>query len=232
MTRILIVEDEAIIAADLNMILSKRGYDCDQTDNAIEAMSLLTKNDYQLFLLDIFISGDTDGVDLAGQIRKKSDNPLIFLTSYYDNQTLDRVKEVKPEAYIVKPFEERNLIANIELALYRHKKPVATSPNLDKIFVKDQSELVALNPTDITYVEADDNYAKVVANAKTYVLSHPIKKVEENLGKLPFARVHKSFIVNLTKVTSIQEGYVFLGTEKIPMGRTYRQPFMNALTIL
>lgn len=232
MTRILIVEDEAIIAADLNMILSKRGYDCDQTDNAIEAMSLLAKNDYQLFLLDIFISGDTDGVDLAGQIRKKSDNPLIFLTSYYDNQTLDRVKEVKPEAYIVKPFEERNLIANIELALYRHKKPVTTSPNLDKIFVKDQSELVALNPTDITYVEADDNYAKVVANAKTYVLSHPIKKVEENLGKLPFARVHKSFIVNLTKVTSIQEGFVFLGTEKIPMGRTYRQPFMNALTIL
>tara|TARA_Y100001972_G_scaffold128916_1_gene192674 strand:- start:4866 stop:5564 length:699 start_codon:yes stop_codon:yes gene_type:complete len=232
MTRILIVEDEAIIAADLNMILSKRGYDCDQTDNAIEAMSLIAKNDYQLFLLDIFISGDTDGVDLAGQIRKKSDSPLIFLTSYYDNQTLDRVKEVKPEAYIVKPFEERNLIANIELALYRHKKPVATSPNLDKIFVKDQSELVALDPTDITYVEADDNYAKVVANAKTYVLSHPIKKVEENLGKLPFARVHKSFIVNLTKVTSIQEGYVFLGTEKIPLGRTYRQPFMNALTIL
>ncbi|MEQ8337989.1 MAG: response regulator [Cyclobacteriaceae bacterium] len=232
MTRILIVEDEAIIAADLNMILSKRGYDCDQTDNAIEAMSLLAKNDYQLFLLDIFISGDTDGVDLAGQIRKKSDNPLIFLTSYYDNQTLDRVKEVKPEAYIVKPFEERNLIANIELALYRHKKPVTTSHNLDKIFVKDQSELVALDPTDITYVEADDNYAKVVANAKTYVLSHPIKKVEENLGKLPFARVHKSFIVNLTKVTSIQEGFVFLGTEKIPMGRTYRQPFMNALTIL
>ncbi len=232
MTRILIVEDEAIIAADLNMILSKRGYDCDQTDNAIEAMSLIAKNDYQLFLLDIFISGDTDGVDLAGQIRKKSDSPLIFLTSYYDNQTLDRVKEVKPEAYIVKPFEERNLIDNIELALYRHKKPVATSPNLDKIFVKDQSELVALDPTDITYVEADDNYAKVVANAKTYVLSHPIKKVEENLGKLPFARVHKSFIVNLTKVTSIQEGYVFLGTEKIPLGRTYRQPFMNALTIL
>ena len=232
MTRILIVEDEAIIAADLTMILEKRGYTCDQTDNAIEAMALIAKNDYHLFLLDIFISGDTDGVDLAGQIRKKSESPLLFLTSYYDNQTLDRVKEIKPEAYIVKPFEERNLIANIELALYRHRKPVSSSPTLDKIFVKDQSELVALDPTEITYVEADDNYAKVVANSKTYLLSHPIKKVEENLGKLPFARVHKSFIVNLTKVTSIQEGYVFLGTEKIPLGRTYRQPFMSALTIL
>ena len=232
MTRILIVEDEAIIAADLNMILSKRGYDCDQTDNAIEAMTLIAKNDYQLFLLDIFISGDTDGVELACQIRKKSESPLLFLTSYYDNQTLDRVKEVKPEAYIVKPFEERNLIANIELALFRHKRPKSASPELDKIFVKDQSELVALDPTEITFVEADDNYAKVVANEKTYVLSHPIKKVEENLGKLPFARVHKSFIVNLTKVTSIQEGYVFLGTQKIPLGRTYRQPFMSALTIL
>ncbi|MBV6640045.1 MAG: response regulator [Cyclobacteriaceae bacterium] len=232
MTRILVVEDEAIIAADLNMILTKRGYTCDQTDNAIEALELIAKNDYQLFLMDIFISGDTDGVDLARQIRKRNDRPLLFLTSYYDNQTLDRVKEIKPEAYIVKPFEERNLIANIELALYRHKRPVSSSPSLDKIFVKDQSELVALDPTDITYVEADDNYARVVANSKTYLLSHPIKKVEENLGKLPFARVHKSFIVNLTKVTSIQEGFVFLGTEKIPLGRTYRQPFMSALTIL
>ena len=100
-------------------------------------------------MLDIFISGDTDGVDLAGQIRKKSDSPLIFLTSYYDNQTLDRVKEVKPEAYIVKPFEERNLIANIELALYRHKKPVATSPNLDKIFVKD--DWIDVKITNIRY---------------------------------------------------------------------------------
>ncbi len=232
MTRILIVEDEAIIAADLNMILSKRGYACDQTDNAVEAMEFIARNDYQLFLLDIFISGDTDGVDLASQIRKKTDKPLLFLTSYYDNQTLGRVKDIKPEAYIVKPFEERNLVANIELALYRHNRPVVNSPSSDKIFVKDQNELVALDPKDITYIEADDNYAKVVANARTYVLSHPIKKVEENLGQLPFARVHKSFIVNLTKVTSIQEGYVFLGTEKIPLGRTFRQSFMSALTIL
>ncbi|XOV93254.1 MAG: LytR/AlgR family response regulator transcription factor [Bacteroidota bacterium] len=232
MTRILIVEDEAIIAADLKMILEKRGYSCDHTDHAIEAMELMTKNDYKLFLLDIFISGDMDGVDLARQIRKKVDKPLLFLTSYYDNQTLERVKEIKPEAYIVKPFEERNLVANIELALFRHNRPIDSNQSLDKLFVRDQSELVAIDPKDISYVEADDNYAKVVVGSKTYILSHPIKKVEENLGVLPFARVHKSFIVNLNKVTSIQEGYVFLGTDKIPLGRTYRQTFMNALTIL
>lgn len=232
MTKILVVEDEVIIAADLKMILEKRGYHCDHTDHAEKAMMLMNKNSYQLVLLDIFISGDVDGVDLAKQIRSQFEIPLIFLTSYYDNQTLERVKAIKPEAYIVKPFEERNLIANVELALYRfNQTKVATLP-VEKLFVKDQAEFVALESTNILYVEADDNYARVIADDKTYTLSHPIKKVEANLSDLPFIRVHRSYIINLAKVTSIHEGFIFLGEVKVPLGRKYKQDFMNALTVL
>ncbi len=232
MTRILIVEDEAIIAADLKIILEKRGYACDQADNATSALALIANNEYQLFLLDIFISGGRDGITLAGDIRQKNNRPIIFITSYYDNQTLDRVKEIKPEAYIVKPFEERNLIANIELALYRYHRPSALNVNVEKLFVKDNSELIALDPREIAYVVADDNYSRVHTEEKVYLLSHPIKRVEESLLTLPFVRVHKSYIVNLSRVTSIQEGFIFLGALKVPLGRTFRQDFMRALTIL
>ena len=209
------------------------GYECLHTDQASEALTLMRQHEFDLFLLDIFITGELDGVELAHEVRAKSDSPLIFITSYFDAQTLDRVKPIKPEAYIVKPFEERNLTANIELALYHHRKPKnPTTVGPDKVFIKDQGELIALNPEEIIYIEADDNYSNIHTIEKRYLLSHPIKRIEEKVQNLPFVRVHKSYIVNLTKVTSIQEGFIFLGESRIPLGRTYRQDFMNALTIL
>ena len=232
MTKILIVEDEAVIAADLRVILEKLGYECHEADKGIEALHLINKVNFDLFLLDISISGEMDGVELAGKIRSQSKSPLIFITSYFDHQTLDRVKSIKPEAYIVKPFEERNLTVNIELALFHSKSNTGKKINAEKLFVKDQNELIALPPEEILFIEADDNYSKVFTVERQYLLSHPIIRVEEKLVDQSFIRVHKSFIVNLNKVTSIQEGYIFISEHKIPLGRTYRQGFMDALTIL
>ena len=232
MTKILIVEDEAIIAADLRVILERLGYECYEADNGMDALHLINKINFDLFLLDISISGEMDGVELAGKVRSQSKKPLIFITSYFDHQTLERVKSIKPEAYIVKPFEERNLVVNIELALFRSKPHTEKNIRAEKLFVKDQNELIALPPQEILFIEADDNYSKVFTVERQYLLSHPIIRVEEKLVDQSFIRVHKSFIVNLNKVTSIQEGYIFISEHKIPRGRTYRQGFMDALTIL
>lgn len=227
---ILIVEDEPLIADDIAGTLSDKGYGImGPVDNADEASALLSKSKPSLVLLDIQIKGSRDGVQFASEVRTKHKLPFIFITSFYDRPTLDRAKATEPQAYILKPFDERDLLINVEMALYKHRKPPLSS---EKFFVKDKTEMVALDAKDILYVEAFDNYAKVFTARQSYIISHTLKQVEENLSSKSFLRVHRSYIVNFEKVTSINETNICLGLVKIPLAQSYRQELMERITLL
>lgn len=117
LTRILIVEDESIVALDLQRRLIRLGYDVPRVaashDQALKAVSETCPH---IVLMDINISGDIDGIDTAVKI----DLPVIFLTAYSEEKTLERAKVAKPYGYLVKPFSERELHATIQMALERH----------------------------------------------------------------------------------------------------------------
>lgn len=118
--RILIVEDEAIIAAEIAAILEDLGYTvAGQVRNGDKALDLLASLQPDLALLDITIKGSLSGIDLAKIIQKKYDFPYIFLTSHADIQTLNQAKETLPYGYIVKPFTENDLRSTIEIALFK-----------------------------------------------------------------------------------------------------------------
>lgn len=121
-TRILVVEDEIIIARDIRATLERLGYDVLATVPSGEA-AVVAAADMQpdLVLMDIMLRGDMDGIEAAEQIRSRHDIPVIFLTSFADDKTLERAKITEPFGYILKPFEERELATNIELALYKHE---------------------------------------------------------------------------------------------------------------
>src|SRR5689334_9029196 len=119
--RIFIVEDERIVAEDLKMMLERLGFkvvgSAARGDEAIEKMEA-TKP--QLVLMDIRIQGSLDGIDVAEHVVTQFDIPVIYLTAYADEITVDRAKGTLPAGYILKPFEERSLKTTIDLALYRH----------------------------------------------------------------------------------------------------------------
>jgi PAS domain S-box-containing protein len=118
--RILIVEDELIVAHSIQMRLEHYGYDVVGLANSgDEAISSLEQTAPELILMDIRLSGALDGIRAAEQIRKLWDIPIIFLTAYSDDETLARAKITEPFGYIIKPFETRELVNNIEIALYR-----------------------------------------------------------------------------------------------------------------
>lgn len=235
MSLILIVEDDPIIAADLRMIVQNLGHACQVTDNGVEAEKLILGNKFDLCMLDISIAGEKDGIDVATFIRSSQSTPIIFLTSYFDTQTLDRVRWINPEAFIVKPFEERNLIVNIELAMFKARNQTAeravAAPH-QKLFVKHSGELQAVDINDILYLEAEDNYSYVHTSDAKYLLSYTMKSLEEKISSGDFFRIHRSFVVNLNRVTSIQEGFVFLDKLKLPLSRTYRAEFVKAIKVL
>jgi len=227
---VLIVEDEPLIADDIAGTLKDNGYDIiGPVDNADEASALLSKVKPNLVLLDIQIKGNRDGVQFASEIRTKHKLPFIFITSFYDRATLERAKATEPQGYIVKPFDENDLLINVEMALYKYRKPLLTS---DKIFVKDKNEMIALQARDILYAEAFDNYTKVFTDKQHYIISHTLKQVEEKLSPKSFVRVHRSYLVNFEKVTSINESVICLGLIKIPLGQSFRQELMERITLL
>lgn len=136
--RILIIEDEALIAVDIEMCLQAMGYEVvGKAGNGDIALDLFASKKPDLALLDITIQGSLSGIDLAKVIRKKYNFPYVFLTSHSDIGTLNQVKETLPYGYIVKPFTENDLRSAIELALYKFESE-NTSLFPDKVKLEQQ----------------------------------------------------------------------------------------------
>ena len=122
MTKILVVEDEVLIARDLQSSLGKLGYEVPEIAiSGEEALQKAAEIQPDLVLMDIHLKGDMDGVDAAAHIQNRSQTPLIYLTAYADEPTLQRAKLTQPYGYLLKPFQERELKTTIEIALYKHQ---------------------------------------------------------------------------------------------------------------
>ena len=125
---IYIVEDEPLIAETIKVILEEGGYTiCGESDNAKEAIFDIESKKPDLILADIMLEGELDGIEMMQHLNKKITTPFIFLTSLSDAETLERVKSCNPSGFIVKPFNENTILANIELALHKHQ---ANSPSI------------------------------------------------------------------------------------------------------
>jgi PAS domain S-box-containing protein len=120
--KILIVEDEGIEALDMQQRLEALGYAVsDIVSTGEEAVKKAAESRPNLILMDIMLQGAIDGVTAAEQIHSRFDIPIIYLTAYADEKTLQRAKITEPYGYIVKPFQERELHITIDMALYKHK---------------------------------------------------------------------------------------------------------------
>jgi signal transduction histidine kinase len=123
--QILIVEDEAIIADTLATRLTKMGYQVvDTIDTGEDAIEISIQKKPDLVLMDIMLAGDMDGIEAAQRIYHILSIPIVFLTAYADEKTLEKAKITKPFGYIVKPFKEQELKATIEIALSRHQAEI------------------------------------------------------------------------------------------------------------
>ncbi len=120
--KILVVEDENIVALEIKKRLQKLGYIVPSVASTGEdAISKVEGILPDLVLMDIMLKGEIDGIDAAGEIRKRFNIPVVYLTAYSDEETLQRAKLTEPYGYILKPFEENDLRTTIEIALYRHQ---------------------------------------------------------------------------------------------------------------
>lgn len=152
--RILIVEDEKIISLDLQRRLEKFEYNvvglCTTGTEAVEKTGELLPD---IILMDIMLAGDVDGIDAAKLIKDQYQIPVIFLTAYADEKTLERAKMAEPFGYILKPFKEKELYTTIDIALYKHK--------VDKTLKRQERRFSAILHSIADGIIATDNEKKI-----------------------------------------------------------------------
>ncbi len=121
-TKILVVEDERIVGEDIKRSLESLGYSVTQVvSSGQDAMAAIDQTRPDLILMDIVIQGDLTGIETADRIRSSYDIPVVYLTAYADDKTLERAKITEPYGFILKPFDDRELHSIIEMALYKHQ---------------------------------------------------------------------------------------------------------------
>lgn len=126
--RILIVENQSIIAKDLEKILEKLGYAVSaMAFSGEEAIRKAEEDRPDLVLTEVVLDGKMDGIEAASHIYSRFSIPVIFLTAVSDSKTIERAKVIEPYGYIIKPFEEESLHATLEMALHKHRMQVSKS---------------------------------------------------------------------------------------------------------
>jgi DNA-binding LytR/AlgR family response regulator len=178
------------------------------------------------------------GIEAADQIKQKLNIPVIFLTAYADESTLNKAKITEPYGYIIKPFKEIDLHTSIEMALYKHEKNkdilkerdflyslVEGKDSSDILFVKSNQKLVKVKTNEIFFVEALKDYVTINTVNARYTIHSTMKDIEKKLPSNEFVRVHRSFIVRLDKIVAIDHSNVILEDDKkeIPIGGSYKE---------
>ncbi|MFB1021723.1 MAG: response regulator [Vicingaceae bacterium] len=244
--KILIVEDEAIVAKDISVCLEKIGYEVLASFSKGEkALTFLEENTPDLVLMDIMLAGNISGIDASARIKKDYDIPVVFLTAYADEKTIERAKITEPYGYVIKPFKEIDLRTSIEMALYKFKKEKEKFAGVESssfknapisseyIYVKFNSKLVKVQNSNIIFVEALKDYVIIHTEKERFTIHSTMKDIEKKLPVKIFMRVHRSFILNLNKINSIDSSIVIIenSDKKIPIGGSYRESLFKRLNL-
>ena len=239
--KILIVEDEMLIAAKISTLLTELGYEVTGIlPRAEDALVQVEDNVPDIALLDIHLKGKMDGVELALALNKERELPVIFLTANADDATFNRAKTSKPYAFISKPFKKLDLQRAIELTLSRmadtprpesdaEQSEEASFILSDRIFVRHKDSMVKIFLEDILYIEAESNYCRIFTKNKEYLLAITLKVMEAKLPTKHFIRAHRSYIVNLAQIDEVSESHVIIARKAIPLSKALREELLKRI---
>jgi len=235
--KILIVEDEMIIGANISLQLSGLGYDVigviPRGEEVIDYIKHLLPD---IILMDIQLKGTLDGIQTVKLLQAHYDIPIIYLTANVDDTHFDKAKATNPHAFISKPFKKRDLQRAIELTINKiQSSPTSQKINNisyilnDSIFVKNHEKMVKIFINNILYVEAERNYCRIFTNNKEYLIVTTLKDLDEKLPEKHFLRIHRSFIVNISHINEIAKTHVVIAKKAIPLSKSLREELLKRL---
>lgn len=221
---ILIIEDELLIAEMLKEILIELGYNIiDIAKDYTTAVKSLEKYpEINFAFIDINLNSDKNGLDVADIINLNfKEIPFIFLTSYSDSKTVQDAVAKKPQSYLVKPFTKSDLFIVLEIF---KSKDIIINRSLD---IKDGQQNIKISHDAILWIKSENIYLEIKTKQKTFILRNSLDRFLEKMNDSNFIKVHRSYIVNLKQINSINKQYVFIGDQKIPISRSHYEKLIQ-----
>lgn len=198
--------------------------------NALEAKTILFEQKVDILFLDIAMPV-MDGVTFLKTLRNP---PQVIFTTAYKEFALDAF-DLSACDYLLKPFSLERFITAVDKAVERLQVTPITAPESadhkiqDYLFVKADGKIFKIGHEDLLYAEASGNYTKVVTTRNTLLPAMTFSSFEELLPKSVFLRVHRSFIINKSKIGHIEGNRIFIHETEIPMGSNYREACLKEL---
>jgi len=215
MKKVLIVEDEALIAEHLHLIIQKElNIDADIVYKAKTARERLEENSYDLILLDIHLEQERSGLDLAVEIEANEWGDYLFLTAQTDQAVLEQARKLHPKAYLVKPFKDIEVSMAVGLALRNEED------DLGDLVFKDGWTTVKLPISSILYAEADGNYIKLISKDRSYLIRYSLSWFFDQVQDKGFLKIHRARVVNGRIIKQYNRNTVLIGNEELPVSKS------------
>jgi two-component system, LytTR family, response regulator LytT len=236
--KIIIVEDEAIIAERLYGDLIDFGYDVvDPCLSPEEAMEKIETEQPDLILLDINLKSDINGIQLGEWINSKFNIPFIFITANTDEATVAKAIKVKPAGFLSKPIQLKSLIGTIQVAIFNHqnnKIQTVIDATSKYYFIKSGNNYHRIDWTNVLYIESDKKHALVYEDETKapFALRTTLEMLAQQLSTFHFVRIHKSFLVNVRHIKSFTATDVTIGSKKLAIGEVYRAGLLHYIQTL
>ncbi|MBL4605091.1 MAG: response regulator transcription factor [Flavobacteriaceae bacterium] len=233
---VLIVEDTLTESNALVEVLTDNGYHVvGVASTHKEALDLFYTTKVDIAIIDIFLNGSPDGISFAETINAipNKAKPFVFLTSSTDRNIFERAKLTHPYSYLVKPFNELEILYAIDTAVEKFydqtdaflNEESATVISTESIFIKKGKSLKKVLVNDIIYIEVEEKYCNIITEKEKFVILISLVKILELLDKTKFYRTHRNFIVNSEKIVEIvlSDNLILLsGNHKATLSDTYK----------
>lgn len=218
--RIVICEDEVIIAEHLKSILNNFGYSiAGLAHNYKDSIRLIDSVRPDLAILDIQMQGHSDGIEIARYISKYYDFPFVFLTASTDKATIDHALSLKPFGYIVKPFNAIEIYSTIQIAFQKYRG----EKNENYLVVKEGLNEVKIYESQIKWIKSDNIYIEIATVHQTYTLRKSLEGIANQLSKKFLMKCHRSYIINMNFIDQLQGNNVLIQGKLIPVSRQFKK---------
>ncbi len=242
--KLLIVEDEIVVAKEIQSILEKSGYEIIDIVTSEEEVWEAISYKPDLVLMDIKLKGKMAGITIAKNLRNRLLVPIVFITQLLDEKIFIQAKEAFPQHYITKPFTDAALLHAVELAIqnstnsFVHSRPIFIEHLDDSSFLLktvNTSERNKFLRNDILYIHADGAYSNIYLESRGLVknnfhrVSSSSNHLVEQLSFPPITKVHKSFHVNVKKIEKMIGSKIWVNGQELPVSGKHMPILRNAL---
>lgn len=223
-TRILLVEDEILIAEDLKDTLVSLGFKhVEMAHDKQSALKKITEFKPHVTLLDIRLEKDTEGIDIGNYMGQNNAGQFIYVTAHSDVEMVKRIIKTNPAGYITKPVKKSDLFASISLCIEKIKENDQKNKTIQ---IKDGYETILIEVNSIKYIEAEGNYLNVFCDTKKYVVRQSLDSFVDELASPSFYKIHRSYVINISKILKYSKKDVQMDNQAIlPISRNVKDEF-------